>query len=170
MAIYKTKGIVLKARPFDESAKIITIFTIDFGKVNVIAKGAKRPNSKFGGRLEPLNVLELSVAKGRNLDILSQCETIENYSGIKNKHDKLDLAFYFLKVIYKATDDYQQNKNLFRLLVFSLKKLNDGNNLLDSEKYFEVNFLRVEGLFRAGYPPDILIGEHLGEDVRLWKR
>ena len=88
MAIYKTKGIVLKARPFDESAKIITIFTIDFGKVNVIAKGAKRPNSKFGGRLEPLNVLELSVAKGRNLDILSQCETIENYSGIKNKHDK----------------------------------------------------------------------------------
>jgi hypothetical protein len=38
------------------------------------------------------------------------------------------------------------------------------------EKYFEVNFLKVEGLYRKQAPPDVLIGEHLGMDIRSWKK
>ena len=170
MALYKTKGIVLKTRPFEETAKIVTFFTKDFGKINAIAKGAKRPNSKFGGRLEPLTLLDLSVAKGRNLDILSQSETIQNYQEVRNSHDKLMLAFYFVKIILKASDEYQPNPNLFKLLFYSLEKLRLSENIGGLATYFEVNFLRVEGLFRPQVQPDILIGEHLGEDIRLWKR
>lgn len=169
MALYKTQGIVIKSYPFEETAKIVTLFTKDFGKISAIAKGAKRPTSKFGGRLEPLNVLDLSLAEGRNLDILSQCETIESFDGIRKNFNTLNSAFYFLKIILKATEERQKNLNLFKLLYYSLKKLNDGEDIEKTEKFFEVNFLREEGIFRKDEAPDILIGYHLGEDIRTWK-
>lgn len=169
MALYKTKGIVLKSRPFDESAKIITVFTKDLGKISVIAKGAKRPTSKFGGRIEPLTLLDMSIAEGRNLDILSQCETIESFRKIKNNPDLLVIALYFLRIINKSLEDRQKNLNLFKLLYIVLSKLENDEDTKDIELYFYVNYLRVEGIFRKDVPPDILIGEHLGEDIRQWK-
>jgi len=169
MALYKTKGIVLKSRPFEEAGKLVTFFTRDFGKITAIAKGAKRPTSKFGGRLEPFTLLDLSIASGRNLDILSQCETINNFRAIRENSKLLKMGMYFLKVINKATEERQKNPGLFKLLAVSLMKLSEGEPLDKLERYFDVNFLRVEGLFRKDIPPDILIGEHLGEDVRPWK-
>ncbi len=170
MALYKTKGIVLKTKPFEEAAKLVTFFTYDHGKITAIAKGAKRPTSKFGGRLEPFTLLELSIVKGRNLDILSQCETIDNFEALRSDPDKIKMGLYFLRIINKATVEGQNNPNLFKLLAVSLKKIKDNDPLEKVEKYFEVNFLRVEGLFRKDKAPDILIGEHLGEDIRLWKK
>lgn len=157
------------SRPFDETGKLVTLFTKDYGKIRVIAKGAKRPTSKFGGRLEVFNLLEIAVAEGRNLDILSQAETLEWFYPLREDLEKLAAGFYFIRIINKATADHQKNYNLFKLLFWSLDKLKKGEAPARVIKYFEVNFLKVEGLYRREVPPDILIGEHLGEDVRLWK-
>ena len=169
MALYKTKAIVLGSRMFDETAKLVTFFSPEHGKIRIIAKGAKRTNSKFMGRLETLSVLELLVASGRNLDILSQCEVVETFPNLRKNYDALLKALYFVRVIDGATLDRQKNFNLFKLLAMSLKKLDEGSSLFEAEKYFEVNFLRVEGLFSSQSPPDVLIGEHLGIDIRQWK-
>jgi DNA repair protein RecO (recombination protein O) len=169
MALYKTKGIVLGSRAFEETGKLVTFFTPDHGKIKVIAKGAKRMTSKFGGRLETLSLLELLLASGRNLDILSQCETIESFQGLRENQEALRSALYFVRVIDASTLDRQRNFNLFKLLALSLKKLQEGEDPGKVEKYFEVNFLKVEGLYRKQAPPDVLIGEHLGVDIRPWK-
>ncbi len=169
MALYKTKGIVMGSRPFDETGKLVTIFTSDYGKIRVIAKGAKRPTSRFGGRVETFTLLELLIAEGRNLDILSQCETIESFQKLRESADGLRIGFYFIRVINAATVEGQKNSDLFRLLAHSLNRLKQGEDLPKLEKFFEVNFLRVEGIFRKGIDPAILIGEHLGVDVRTWK-
>jgi len=169
MALYKTKGIVLGSRPFDETGKLVTFFTNDYGKIRVIAKGAKRPTSKFGGRIETFSLLELLIAGGRNLDILSQCETIESFQKLRESEDTIRMGLYFIRVIDAATVEGQKNANLFKLLAYSLKKMKEGMGLEKVEKFFEVNFLKVEGLYRGNMLPDILIGEHLDVDVRAWK-
>lgn len=169
MAIYKTQGIVLGSRPFDEAGKLVTLLTRDYGKIRVIAKGAKRLTSKFGGRLEVFTLLEMSLAEGRNLDILSQAEALEWFGPLRRDPEKLSAGFYFIRIIDRATVDHQKNFDLFRLLYYSLKKLSEEKTREDAIKYFEANFLKVEGLFRQKIKPDILIGEHLGEDVRPWK-
>ena len=169
MAIYKTQGIVLGSRPFDETGKLVALLTRDCGKIRVIAKGAKRLTSKFGGRLEVFTVLEMSLVEGRNLDILSQAEALEWFGPLRCDSEKLSAGFYFIRIIDRATVDHQKNYDLFRLLYYSLKKLNDGEARGEVIKYFETNFLKVEGLFRQKIAPDILIGEHLGEDIRPWK-
>jgi DNA repair protein RecO (recombination protein O) len=169
MALYKTKGIVLNSRPFDETGKLVSIFTSDYGKIRVIAKGAKRPTSKFGGRIETFSLLELLIAEGRNLDILSQCETIESFQKLRESEDTIRMGLYFIRVIDAATVEGQKNANLFKLLAYSLKKMKEGMEFEKVEKFFEVNFLKVEGLYRGNMHPDILIGEHLNVDVRAWK-
>ncbi|MFA4906128.1 MAG: DNA repair protein RecO [Candidatus Margulisiibacteriota bacterium] len=169
MAIYKTQGIVLGSRPFDETGKLVTMLTRDYGKIRVIAKGAKRLTSKFGGRLEVFTLLEMSLAEGRNLDILSQAEALEWFGPLRADSEKLSAGFYFIRIIDRATVDHQKNFDLFRLLYYSLKKLSEEKKREDAIKYFESNFLKVEGLFRQTIATDILIGEHLGEDVRPWK-
>jgi len=169
MPLIKTQGIVLGYRNFSENDKLMTIFTRDYGKMRIIAKGAKRLTSKFGGRMEPLTVLEFSAAKGANLDILSQCQTIETHQSIREDADTMKYAAYFVRIIDAATVDHQKNEKLFKLLYVSLKKLKDGEKVKEVVKYFEVNFLRVEGLMRKKGDPALLISEHLDKDVRPWK-
>ena len=169
MAFYKTKGIVLGSRPFDETGKLVTFFTSDYGKIRVIAKGAKRPTSKFGGRIETFSLLELLIAEGRNLDILSQCGTIQSFQKLRERADLINTGFYFIRVIDAATVDRQKNQNLFKLLAYALNKMKEGIDILKVITFFEVNFLRVEGIFRKSVQPDILIGEHLDVDIRAWK-
>jgi len=170
MAFYKTQGIVLGSRAFGENGKLVTFFTPDHGKIKVVAKGALRPTSKFGGRLLTLSLLELLLASGRNLDILSQCETIESFQGLREREAALKSALYFVRIIDASTLDRQKNFDLFKLLMLSLKKLQEGEDPSKVEKYFEVNFLKVEGLYRRQAPPEVLIGEHLGLDIRKWKK
>jgi len=157
------------SRPFEETGKLMTFFTSDYGKVRIIAKGAKRLTSRFMGRLETLSLVEIMAAEGRNLDILSQCEMIESFPQVKSDGDRLQKGLYFARVVDSATMDQQKNPNLFKLLALSLKKLNEREDLGKTEQYFEVNFLRAEGIFKTSQPPDVLIGEHLGVDIRPWK-
>jgi DNA repair protein RecO (recombination protein O) len=170
MALYKTKGIVLGSRPFDETGKLVTFFTSDYGKIRVIAKGAKRPTSKFGGRVETFSLLELLIAEGRNLDILSQCETIESFQKLREREDFIRLGLYFIRIIDSATVERQKNRPLFKLLAHSLAKMKEGIEIPKVVRFFEVNFLRVEGIYRDNLLPEILIGEHLDVDVREWKK
>ena len=160
---------MLGSRAFDETGKLVTFFTKDCGKIRVLAKGAKRLNSKFGGRMETFSLLELSIARGRHIDILSQCETIDSFQKIRERAETIALGLYFIRVVDLASVERQKNADLFKLLALSLSKLKDGIDLRAAERFFEVNFLRVEGIFRKNAAPDILIGEHLGVDVRPWK-
>jgi len=170
MALYKTKGIVLGSRAFEESAKLVTFYTKEHGKITVIAKGAKRPTSKFGGRLETFSYAELLLARGRSLDILSQMEVIESFQAIRENPAWLNLALYFVKIIQDASLQGHQNKKLFQLLLVSMKKIIDGEEFNYVVKFFEVNFLRVEGIYRNDRLPEDLITEHLEKDIKWWKK
>jgi DNA repair protein RecO (recombination protein O) len=61
--IAETKAIVLHTRKFSDTSKIATLFTSDFGKISVIAKGAAKPKSKFGSSLDPLSYINISFIK-----------------------------------------------------------------------------------------------------------
>ncbi|MFC1496192.1 DNA repair protein RecO [Candidatus Margulisiibacteriota bacterium] len=170
MALYKTEGIILGSCPFEESGKLVTVFTKEHGKISVIAKGAKRPTSRFGGRLETFSYGELLLAKGRNLDILSQMELRESFQSIREDHTQLNLGFYFIKIIQAATMQRQRNPKLFKLLLLSLKKMKDGAALDYVVRFFEINLLKAEGVFRADQLPEEIISEHLDKDIKLWKK
>lgn len=72
--VYKTTGIVLRARNLGEADKILTLFTTERGKMDAVAKGVRRQKSALSGRLEFMSEATLSMHRGRNLDIITAAE------------------------------------------------------------------------------------------------
>ena len=72
--IYKTEAIVLRQNSLGEADRIVTLYTPSNGKVRAVARGVRRPKSKLSGHLELLNRVKISLARGRNLDIVSEAE------------------------------------------------------------------------------------------------
>src|SRR3989339_1216692 len=99
MPAYKTKALCLKYKRFSEADKLVTIFSREYGKIKVIAKSARRVPSSLGGRVETLCLNNFLLAKGRSLDIVSQCEVLETFQAIRENGSSLALAYYFLKVV-----------------------------------------------------------------------
>ena len=63
---FKTEGVVLRSIRFGEADRILHLYTAQRGRVNAIAKGSRRPRSRFGGRLEPFFRLDLMLHEGRS--------------------------------------------------------------------------------------------------------
>ena len=75
MPLYRDEAIVLRTRKLAEADRIITLLTRQHGIVRAVAKGVRRTSSRFGSRLEPFTHVDLQLAEGRNLDVVTQAET-----------------------------------------------------------------------------------------------
>lgn len=82
MPLYRDEGVILRTHKLGEADRILTVLTRAHGKVRAVAKGVRRTASKFGARLEPFMVADLQFYEGRNLDTVSQAETIGSYGAV----------------------------------------------------------------------------------------
>lgn len=75
MQLYEDEAIVLRTYKLGEADRIITLLGREHGKIRAVAKGVRKPTSRFGGRLEPFMVVAGQFHVGRNLDIVTGVET-----------------------------------------------------------------------------------------------
>ncbi len=78
--LYRDEAIVLRTHKLGEADRIITLLTRQHGRVRAVAKGVRRTTSRFGSRLEPFTHVDLQLAEGRNLDVVTQAETLTPFS------------------------------------------------------------------------------------------
>jgi len=145
MALYNVESINIRSRNTGEADKIITLFSKQYGKIQAIAKGARRPTSKFGGRLELFSYNHIQLATARTLDILSQCETIESFYKLRENKETLNAGFYMVKLIDIITEDRQKNDELFELLLGALYALGSSADANVLCRAFEVKLCDIEG-------------------------
>ena len=79
MSLYRDEAIVLRTHKLGEADRIVTLLTRQHGKVRAVGKGVRRTTSRFGSRLEPFMHVDLQLSTGRNLDIVTQAETLGPY-------------------------------------------------------------------------------------------
>jgi DNA repair protein RecO (recombination protein O) len=94
-----TDAIVLRARPLGEADRVYTLLTRERGKVDAVAKGARRPRSSLGGRLEPLAEVRVALHKGRSLDVITEVRTITSYWNGLVRPDALATASLFAETV-----------------------------------------------------------------------
>jgi DNA repair protein RecO (recombination protein O) len=145
MALYNIEAINIKSKNAGEADKIITLFSKGRGKIRAVAKGGRRPTSKFGGRLEIFSHNYFQLAAARNLDIISQCETIESFYKLRENREKLNAGFYIVKLIDIITEDRQRNDELFDLLLNALHALQASVDANMLSRAFEVKLCEIEG-------------------------
>ncbi|WP_395692854.1 DNA repair protein RecO [Nocardioides sp.] len=78
--LYRDEAIVLRTHKLGEADRIITLLTRSHGRVRAVARGVRRTTSRFGSRLEPFTHVDLQLAEGRNLDTITQAETLTPFS------------------------------------------------------------------------------------------
>ncbi|MBP6746879.1 DNA repair protein RecO [bacterium] len=98
MATFSLTAINVGTFNLGEADKIITLFSREKGIHRAVAKGARKPGAKIAGKAELLNVNKLLLAKGKNLDIITQCESIETYPNLRHDLRRLTYAFYYAEL------------------------------------------------------------------------
>ncbi|MBM2820723.1 MAG: recO [Candidatus Berkelbacteria bacterium] len=150
MANYKLKGIILKRTNLNEADRILTIFTDKLGKIKTIAKGIRKQHSHLAGHLEPFCLTNLVIAKGRNLDIIIEAETIECFYDLRNNLKQTNASYYLSEVIDNFTVEHESHPDIFLLLLNVLNHTNDiKQDLLLA--YFELNLLSNVGFLPELY-------------------
>jgi DNA repair protein RecO (recombination protein O) len=147
---YKTEAIIIKKTKLGEADRILTFYTPNLGKIQAVAKGVRRPRSKMSGHLELLTHSLVPLARGKNLDIVTGCQTINGFLALKSDLELSSYALYVIELVNKFTEDNIENYPLFKLLLETLKQLEkDGNSELVL-RYFELHLLSY-----VGYRPQL---------------
>ena len=125
MGLYRDQGVVLRTIKLGESDRIITLVTAGHGKVRAVAKGVRKTKSRFGARLEPLSHASLLVYEGRDLDIISQAESIDHFRAIREDLDRMSSAMGMLEAVEQVAQHDEANPRLYQMLVGALRSLAD---------------------------------------------
>jgi DNA repair protein RecO (recombination protein O) len=121
--LYRDEGIVLRTYKLGEADRIVVLMTAGRGKVRAVAKGIRRTKSRIGGRLEPPNRVSLLVYEGRELDIISQAETLDHYPSLHDELDRLTDALSVIEAVDQVAQEGEPNGSLYRMLAGALRSL-----------------------------------------------
>lgn len=148
---YRDDAVVLRTHKLGEADRIITLLTREHGQVRAVAKGVRRTNSKFGGRLEPFMVADLQLISGRTLDIVSQAVSKGSYGQqIAAHYDRYTVATAMAETAERLTDADQESSGAqYRLLIGAFSALARGEHA--PELILDSYLLRA--LSTAGWAP-----------------
>jgi DNA repair protein RecO (recombination protein O) len=130
MALYRDHGIVLRTYKLGEADRIISFLTERHGKVRAVAKGVRKTKSKFGARLEPMSHVALQLYEGRELDIVTQAESVDHFKVIREDLDRLTRGVTMLEAADQLSLEREPNPDLYRMLLGALRTLAARNSAL----------------------------------------
>jgi DNA repair protein RecO (recombination protein O) len=123
VGVYRDQGVVLRTIRLGEADRIVTLITRGHGKVRAVAKGVRRTKSRFGARLEPVSHVSLLLYEGRELDVVSQAETLDHFRTIRDDLDRVARATSMLEVVDQVAQEREPSARLYQLLVGGLRAL-----------------------------------------------
>ena len=160
---FKSQAIVIASKPYSEADKIITLFTKDYGKITTLAKGVKRLKSKKRASLENFSYINFSASQTKGMPILTETEVVNTFSSWKNDIKKVSVAYYLSEVIQKTTQEEEPHRELFILMLFTLKSLENSSNLREVRYSFSKKLLENLGFWPEG--KKMLNPDYVLEDV-----
>jgi len=148
--LYRTDALILHRSDFGEADRLLTVFTPRLGRLRLLAKGARKPTSRKAGHVEPFTYVHMLVARGRNLDIVSQVETLESFRSVREDLERASQAYYLAELINSFIEEGDENPVLFDLALATLARLCETRDRALALRFFE---LRCLGL--VGYQPQL---------------
>ncbi|MBI2327233.1 DNA repair protein RecO [Candidatus Curtissbacteria bacterium] len=148
---FATEGVILKKRNFGEADRLLTIFTRDHGKITAIAKGARRPRSKKAGHIELGNWCKLFVARGKNIDLVTEAETKRAFGIANFTEERANRIYHLLEIVENLTASHQKNLEVFILLVQFLKRIEKDEQFSLLSCVFKIKLLSSLGFFTSHY-------------------
>jgi DNA repair protein RecO (recombination protein O) len=155
--LHRDEAIVLRTYKLGEADRIIVLLTRGRGKVRAVAKGVRKTRSKFGARLEPTSHIEVQLYEGRELDIVTQADSLDHFRAIRDDLDRITRAVSMLEAADQLAQEGEVNPRLFQMLLGALRTL----AATDSPLVVPAFFWKVLAL--EGYRPEVDVCVLCGE-------
>jgi DNA repair protein RecO (recombination protein O) len=159
--LYRCEGVVIRRRDFGEADRLVTLMTDNYGKIRALAKGTRRTKSRLGGHLEPYARTNVLIAKGRNLDIITQANVLEPMSRLRTTERSILYAAHWAELADQLMVEQQENRFAYGALVRALTSLELGRAPDVTSRICEWEFLSA-----AGFQPELLICTGCGKKIQ----
>lgn len=145
MRNFKTEGIIIRRRNFKDADRILTVLTKDHGKIAVKASGIRRIPSRRSAHVELLNHCILTLYHGTAFPVLTEAQTIETYTPIKEDLQKIGLAYHLCELVDGLCPENQENGQVFNLVKNTLTRVSVEENVSEIVHEFQTDLLHVLG-------------------------
>ncbi len=159
---FRVEAIVLRHADWGEADRMLTLYTRERGKVRAVAKGARRIRSRKAGHLEPFTRVVLQLARGRDLLIVTQADTLDAFLPLGADLTKTGYASYAVELLDRFTyEEESENYPVYVLLTEILQRI-----ALEPDPWLALRYYEVRLLDYLGYRPHLFKCANCGKDIQ----
>jgi len=153
---------VLRHNDYGEADRLLTLYTRQLGKTRVLAKGARKIASRKAGHIEPFTQVKLQLARGRDMLLVTQADTVDAYLPLREDLILTSQASYVLELLDRFTYvDDTENPSTFRLLTDTLARLASNDDPWLVIRYYEMRLLD-----HLGFRPQLVQCVNCGREIK----
>ncbi len=142
---FRTDAVVLKRQDFGEADRLLTLLTPEHGKFRAIAKGVRKPIARNTGHVELFALVDMQIARGRELHIVTQAETRESFLPLREDLERATYANYLAELLDRFTAEQDASRAEFDLLVQALAWLCTADDPRLAARLYEMRLLELAG-------------------------
>ncbi len=154
MKNFKTEGIIVRRKNSGEADRILTVFTKNLGKIRIKAKGIRKITSRRSAHVELLNHGVFTLYQGRNIPLLTEAQTLEDFSNIKEDLAQIGLAYHICELIDGLCPENQENRSIFFLLKDTLSRMREGDTHFLLDEFEKTLLIRLGFYSKAQFVPN----------------
>lgn len=162
MPPYRLRALCLKKTKLGEADLIVTLLAEDGCQVRAVAKGARKPGSRFGGRVEPFTVADFLLHTGRSLEAIADVEVVRSHAPVREDYERAQAASVVADFLDKVSVECQKDERLFALADATLQVMEDAGE--ETLLALVVAFL-LKGMAMHGYRPQFTACSSCGSPV-----
>ena len=155
---YRAVGLTLRKSPAGEADLVSALYTHEHGKLDVLARGARRLTSKLMGHFEPLTLVRLSIARGRALDIVAEAEVVNAFPGVKADYASVARGLHVAELIDGFSASSASNPRVLDLALQTLEAIGKQPHISGDDhfadlplRYFDLQLLQLSGFLPELY-------------------
>lgn len=158
---FRASAVVLRHADWGEADRLLTLYTREQGFVRALAKGARKVTSRKAGHLEPFTHVTIQLAKGRDLLIVTQVETINAFLPLRDDLVKTGYASYVVELLLRFSyEEEGANPSVFKLLVETLGRIE-----AEADAWLPVRYYEMRLLDAVGFRPHLFECANCGREI-----
>jgi DNA repair protein RecO (recombination protein O) len=158
---FRVEAVVLRHSDYGEADRLLTLYTRQLGKTRALVKGARKIASRKAGHIEPFTRVQLQLARGHDLPLVTQAEAMESYQPLREDLVLTGYASYVMELLDRLTyEDQAENSAVFRLLTETLARLAAKAEPWPAIRYYEMRLLDL-----LGFRPQLFKCANCGREI-----
>ena len=146
---HRSLGLIIKKEDRGEADQVFTVYTKDFGKLEILGKSIRKISSKLRSGADIFYLSEIEFIQGKGYKTLTDALPVEKFKNLKEDLSRLKIAYQIAEVADDFIVGQETDERVWNLFLKSFKKINDPKflveNLEELYRYFLFNFLSLLG-------------------------